>query len=245
MTIQALTAFPGLSGQGVKIAVIDSGVNAQHPHISANTEGIAIEGIADDAIDQLGHGTAVMAAIQDKAPEAQYFAVKLFGSSLRTNMPRLLKALDWAVAKGVDIINLSLGTPNFDYRDDLADLVARAEAAGTLLVCARSEMDNPVLPGRLHGVLPVEVDWQLPRELYYFMEEQGRRHFVASGFPRSLPGVPQTRNLHGISFAVANMTGFVARACQQTKSRSVAEISDILVGEATRLKSTLETQRNA
>ena len=39
-------------------------------------------------------------------------------------------------------------------------------------------------------------------------------NFAASGFPRSLPGVPPKRNLHGISFAVANMTGFVARACE-------------------------------
>jgi len=38
--------------------------------------------------------------------------------------------------------------------------------------------------------------------------------FRASGYPRPVPGVPPARNLHGISFAVANMTGFVARACE-------------------------------
>ena len=46
--------------------------------------------------------------------------------------------------------------------------------------------------------------------------------YVASGYPRSLPGVPRERNLHGISFAVANMTGFVARACEASQAAGAA-----------------------
>jgi hypothetical protein len=229
--------FPGLSGRGIKIAVIDSGVNLSHPHICAKTEGVAIEGIAEDAADQLGHGTAVMAAIQDQAPHGEYFAIKLFGNSLQTTTSRLIQALGWALDKGVNIINLSLGTPNFDYQHEFEELIAQAARVNTIVVCARSEMDKPVLPGRLNGVISVEVDWHLPREYYRVVEVDGLRHFVASGFPRSLPGIPPRRNLHGISFAVANMTGFVARACERSKSRNASEISDVLAAEAIRFNS--------
>ena len=55
--------------------------------------------------------------------------------------------------------------------------------------------------------------------------------FCASGFPRPLPGVPVARNLSGISFAVANMTGFVARACQDLQERSVEKLISALTVE--------------
>jgi hypothetical protein len=38
--------------------------------------------------------------------------------------------------------------------------------------------------------------------------------FFASGYPRPAPGIPRTRTVHGISFAVANMTAFLVRACE-------------------------------
>src|SRR5689334_19845809 len=79
--------FPDARGQGVRVAVVDSGVNHSHPHIAGVAGGIAIgldpEAETSSYVDVLGHGTAVMAAIQEKAPGAQYFAVKLFHDSLR------------------------------------------------------------------------------------------------------------------------------------------------------------------
>src|SRR5215831_9266029 len=111
--------FPGASGRGVQVAVIDSGVNLRHPHISGVEGGASVFGpeqIEEGSfIDTLGHGTAVMAAIQEKAPEAEYLAIKLFQRSLRAGSPALIAAIEWALAQSVDVINLSLGTVNFEY----------------------------------------------------------------------------------------------------------------------------------
>jgi hypothetical protein len=202
-----------MTGHGLKIAVIDSGVNARHPHISAPTRSIAL-GEKDELCsvdDTLGHGTAVMAAIQEKAPDAEYFALKLFGNTLRTSTGRLIQAIEWCIEQRMDLVNLSLGTPNFDYRQELESLVARAASDGVLLVSARCAGEHPVLPGSLEGVIGVDVDWELPRDKYRIAYVDGAPRFFASGFPRPLPGVPPSRNLNGISFAVANMTGLVAR----------------------------------
>jgi hypothetical protein len=68
------------------------------------------------------------------------------------------------------------------------------------------------LPGSLPGVIPVQLDWECPRDRFRCVEIDGTTVFRASGYPRPIPGVPPDRNLHGISFAVANVTGFVARA---------------------------------
>jgi hypothetical protein len=73
----------------LRIAVIDSGVNPSHPHI-AHIDGGWPE---NDFLDRLGHGTAVMAAIQEKAPDAKYFVVRIFDRELRTNIETLLAAI--------------------------------------------------------------------------------------------------------------------------------------------------------
>jgi hypothetical protein len=225
--------FPAASGQGVKIAVIDSGVNIAHPHITAPVTRVNLgapeEGASQD--DTLGHGTAVMAAIQEKAPAAEYFAVKLFGASLRTTTERLLQAIDWAVANRMDVINLSLGTTRLEARSLFEDLVDRAWSNGSVLVSAREASPRTLLPGSLPQVIGVDVDWEIPRDLYRIATVGGGRTFFASGYPRSLPGVPPARNLNGISFAVANMTGFVARACEGLRERSFDSIHVALANE--------------
>ena len=73
------------SGKGVRIAVIDSGVYAAHPHVGAVAGGVGIREdgtVVDDYVDGLGHGTAVTAAIREKAPNADIFAIKVFWHTL-------------------------------------------------------------------------------------------------------------------------------------------------------------------
>jgi subtilisin family serine protease len=219
--------FPGATGRGLRVAVIDSGVNPRHPHISGVAGGVSVlspdEIEQDSFLDMLGHGTAVMAAIQEKAPDAQYFAVKLFRDSLRTTTPALIAAIEWAIAKEVDVVNLSLGTLNFEYQSRFQALVESAAACGTILVSAREANGQACLPGSLPGVIGVSLDWECPRTRYRCTENDGGPIYYASGYPRSLPGMPRERNLHGISFAVANMTGFVLRARESHPAESVRE----------------------
>lgn len=210
--------FAGATGRGVRVAVIDSGVNPRHPHVGPVGSGVAVtmdgaivEG-EDAALDQLGHGTAVTAAIQEKAPDAGYLPVRVFHTSLRTTAATLIRAIDWCIAERVDIVNLSLGSPNAAHADAFAAVVARAARAGVLLVAAREANEAPCYPGCLPTVLGVGLDWDCPRDACRI--EAGVLH--ASGYPRPIPGVPPRRNLYGISFAVANMTGLAARACERT-----------------------------
>lgn len=206
------------TGRGVRIAVIDSGVHASHPHVGHVAGGIGIDahGVEHpDFLDRLGHGTAVTAAIREKAPDAEIFAVKVFDRSLATTIAALVAAIDWATRVGVHFVNLSLGTPRAQHEYALRAAVDRAEARGVTVVSARR--DDPAgttlwFPGCLPRVIGVEVDWSIARDQYRIVEDGGQTTVFASGFPREIPGVPPERNLHGVSFAVANATGFLARA---------------------------------
>jgi subtilisin family serine protease len=190
----------------LRIAVIDSGVNASHPHI------VRVDGgwPENDFLDRLGHGTAVMAAIQEKAPDAEYFAVRIFDRELRTNIDTLLAAIQWAVDHQMDIVNLSLGTANPGHAEKFAPFISRAifvSPAGAY-------------PGDLPGVIRVAQDPTLSRDQYRIDGDT----FYASGYPRPMPGVPPERNLRGVSFAVANVTGFVARACEALPDRTYKSV---------------------
>ena len=203
----------------VRVAIIDSGVHASHPHVGGVGGGIA-GGIAiddeghehDDYLDRLGHGTAVAAAIREKAPDAELYAVRVFDRALSTSVATLVRAIDWAARSGMHVANLSLGTSKPEHEPILRDTVARATAAGLVIVSARDDEGVRWLPGSLPGVLPVQLDWTCPRDEWRHADVDGVTVFRASGYPRPIPGVPADRNLHGISFAVANVTGFVARA---------------------------------
>jgi subtilisin family serine protease len=220
------------TGRGVRVAVIDSGVHASHPHIGGVGGGVTIGAESNDPnfTDVIGHGTAVMAAIKEKAPDAEYFAVRVFYSSLRTTADLLLKAIDWCIANRIDVINLSLGTTNPAHRERFAAAVERARAQGLILVSARDAEGVPALPGSLPGVIGVELDWDCPRESYYCKTTTEGLAMVASGYPRSLPGVPPARNLHGISFAVANASGFVVQICERLEHRSYEKVCEALAG---------------
>ena len=100
-------------GRVVRIAVVDSGVHVSHPHVGRVAGGVAINAdgtTSDDYVDRIGHGTAVMAAIREKAPAADCYAVRIFDGRLSTTASTLVAAIDWAIGARVDIVNLSLGT---------------------------------------------------------------------------------------------------------------------------------------
>jgi len=212
----------------VRIGMIDTGVNAAHPHVGniAGDVTIRSEGETSGYQDQLGHGTAIAALLHQQAPEAQLIAVKVFDRTLATNLDTVIRAIDWCLQNEIDIINLSLGTANPDHRSVFEDAVSRIRANGKAIVSAHDVNGALALPGCLPGVIAVvpnrtysdvihvlkpgdTYESAKPAELSASRSE--KIIFSASPYPREIPGVPRDRNLHGVSFAVAHVTAALAR----------------------------------
>ena len=107
--------FAGRTGRGVRVAVVDSGIAAGHPHVGGMVGGVSLLENGEDPSDyrdRLGHGTAVAGAIREKAPDAELLAVRIFDRELKATAEVLARAISWAADHGVQLINLSLGTPN-------------------------------------------------------------------------------------------------------------------------------------
>ncbi|HEX7858541.1 MAG TPA: S8 family serine peptidase [Sphingobium sp.] len=215
--------FAGRTGRDVRIAVIDSGVHPDHPHIDAGRIGDGTTVLPDGSLEQgpeatldrLGHGTAVTAAIQEKAPGALCIPARVFRDALKTSAAALIGAIRWSIDNGADIVNLSLGSVNTSHEPAFARIADEALAAGVLLVAARDANGSRCYPGSLAQVVGVALDWDCPREYYRMESDEGQIFFPASGYPRPIPGVPLQRNLYGISFAVAQISGFAALACEE------------------------------
>ena len=153
--------FASLTGAGVRVAVVDSGVDPTHPMIrvaggvalSAGEEG-GIEQ-AGEIADKAGHGTACAGIILRKAPEASIYSVRIFDESLSADGSVLVAALRWCLDEGMDVVNLSLGTTDPGFRRPLAEAAGEAVGAGVILVAAEHNEGLESYPAVLPDVIGV------------------------------------------------------------------------------------------
>jgi subtilisin family serine protease len=227
--ILSVSSLAPRTGRGVRIAVVDSGIHADHPHVGGISGGVGIGLLGElsaDYADRLGHGTAVAAAIREKAPECELLAVRVFERTLTTTGQALVAGIEWSALQGVQIINLSLGTTNQEHAAALAAAVAKAAAHGAIVVTAAPQEGAAWLPGGLPGVVAVDVDWDCSRDECRVLSANavGIR-LSASGYPRPIPGVPPERNFSGLSFAVANATGLLALISESRSAQTMAALA--------------------
>ncbi len=220
-----LAQEPGVA-MSADVVLVDSGVNASHPHLrgrqvvpaaTISPEGDLVLGVPQ--VDRLGHGTAAAAAILDLAPAATLHSIQIFHDEAACPFDHVLRAVAWALDRGADLVNLSLGTAELRWLDPLADLVARAAEGGTTLVAPASFRGLPSYPGMLPGVAGVVVDPAIPRDAPELRPDGLRAFWHASPFPRPLPNLPPSLNLSGPSLATANVTGFLAACLRSGRSR--------------------------
>ncbi len=186
----------------MKVAVVDSGINAEHSHIGKVAGGVSF--VSDDWKDFVGHGTAVAAAICSHEPRVELYAVKIFDRSFATQIVSVVKALEWCADNGMEVVNVSLATAKNDH----AALLEQPSRRINILIAPSEFMGLPAYPGSFEWCFGVGSDPDCPRSEFRRTPDGT---FLASPLPRELPGVQITRNFSGSSFAVANFTGLVCR----------------------------------
>lgn len=210
----------------VRVAVVDSGLVPSHPHVGGAVDtGVSLVAGVDDTLDRIGHGTAVAAAIREKAPEAELVPVKVFDRALRTDADTLARAIAWAADAGCVLINLSLGTANAEHREMLDAAVIDAAARGATVITPLEAGGVTYYPGAGGRAIAVVGDASIPRETLK-LQTPNAQLVTASIYPRPIPGVPPERNLHGVSFAVANVTGLLAAALAAAPGSRVEDLLD-------------------
>lgn len=131
-----------VTGKGIKVAVIDSGIDRSHPDLNVK-EGISVVNYTQSFADDHGHGTHVagtIAALNNSigvvgvAPEVELYVVKALDKEGNGHHSDVVAGLEWVMEKGIDIVNLSFGSK--DGSLILKAAVDKAYNKGILLVAA-------------------------------------------------------------------------------------------------------------
>jgi subtilisin family serine protease len=237
------TVFGDADGRGVVVAVIDSGVDAEHPAIGGRlTRRLRVDldgedaAIVDDpgAVDLVGHGTACAGIVASIAPAAELVSIRVLGPDNRGKGRALAAAVEWAIDEGIDIVNLSLSSRSEAMFAAFHELADRAYFANTVLVCAANNVPGPSYPSLFASVLSVAAH-DVPDPEVWFYNPSPPVEFGAYGVDvevawRDGGHIRATGN----SFAAPHITGQAARLRSRHPAATPFEIKALLAATADR-----------
>jgi subtilisin len=229
-------AWGGADGGGVRVAVVDSGVDADHPQVGGLAGAVAVEVQPDGSValaqgaheDLVGHGTACAGIIRRVAPACELYSVRVLGPSLKGKGVAFVAGLRWAVEAGMDVVNLSLSTANPAYLVDLHELVDRACFGGTVLVSAVNNVPSPSYPSLFAGVCSVAAhDRTDPFALDCNPDPPVEFGAPGIGVPVAWTGGGSI-TATGNSFAAAHVSGLVARLLSKHPGLTPFQVKTVL-----------------
>ncbi|MDP7078728.1 MAG: S8 family serine peptidase [Candidatus Undinarchaeales archaeon] len=236
----------GLTGEGVKVGILDMGIDASHPYLID-----AYRGFTDlvydkpDPYDDHGHGTHVAGIVHTIAPEAELYSYKVVTGKGDDGFSVALRGLDKAVADGMDVVNMSFGmetAEDFEGRPKaevdrlINEACSRVYDAGVFLVAsagnARETADpatglSRTSPGSCPDVFTAGASWEDKDRLY---------NSTNLGFDIVAPGVDILSPVPGgyttwtgTSMSAPLVAGAVAAIKSQYNGLSNDEIKEVLL----------------
>lgn len=211
----------GATGQGVRVLLLDSGVEADHPDLHlAHFEAFALLGgpkgyrVEKEApVDRFGHGTAIASLLLAQAPGITLHSLRVLGSDLRATTGHILAGLQWALDQRYDLVNCSFGTGARQHLEEFKRIVDAAYCRRSWIVAAASNLDPGAheYPGAFPTVFTaVAADLADPRALRRRPGELAE--FETRGVAvRTAWKDGEHRTLTGSSFAAPHLAALLAR----------------------------------
>lgn len=187
--VNAPLAWAQNQGEGIKVAVVDTGVDYTHPDLSLNYKG-GYNAIDPEAspLDDNGHGTHVsgtIGAIRDGkgvagvAPKASLYGVKVLSASGSGSYSDIIDGIQWCVKNEIQVINMSLGG-----RYSIAsfhEAIQKAKEAGITIVCAAGNDGGAVnYPAKYEETIAVSAS-NSSDNVAYFSSRGAEIDFIAPG----------------------------------------------------------------
>lgn len=236
--------FSEFTGRGVKVAVIDSGIDDTHPLINVK-DGICIcndeQGkvrVSQNYSDNVGHGTACAGIICNIAPNIELFSVKIFDESLFAPGEYLVQAILWAIDNQIDVVNLSLGVIDVTFRDRIADICQEASGKGVILISAKHNQGMESFPADVEDCIGVAGGRLYGKYDYYYNWDNGFTCIARGNRQRVCWLNGQEMIVEGTSFAAPHISGIIALIKEALPEAKTPDIKRILKKNATPTKVT-------
>jgi subtilisin len=237
---QAVTpawAWGSATGRGVRVCVVDSGVERDHPLIGGLAGSWVVTAGADgthrvdetDAGDAYGHGTACAGIIRRTAPECDLYSVRVLGERATGTGDMLLAGLSWAVRQGFDVINLSLSTTRPRFVAELRALADEAFFGRTAIVASAHNTPVESYPWRFASVISVGSHQREDDPELFLYNPTPPVEFFAPGqnVEVAWPGGKTIRST-GNSFATPLIAGLCARILAEHPRMTTFQLKNTL-----------------
>jgi subtilisin family serine protease len=211
-------AWGGADGDGVRVCIVDSGVDASHPLVGeveqawqVATDDLGLPRVVPcEPRDPAGHGTACAGIIRGIAPRVRLSSVRVLTDGKVGTGMALLVGLEQAIDAGFDLINMSLSTALPQFRQHLVELADRAYFRRCVLVVSAHNMPVKSYPWTFSSVISVAShDQDDPLTFYYNPAPPADFHARGVRVPVARPGGGRSRGT-GNSFAAPHITGIAA-----------------------------------
>jgi subtilisin family serine protease len=211
-------AWGGSTGAGVRVCIIDSGVDGTHPAVGGVERAVAVleaeDGsltvVDDELADVYGHGTACAGIVRKLAPDCELHSVRVLGGDLTGSGPALVHGLRWAIEQGFEVVNLSMSTTKSKYVAQLRELTDVAYFHNTIVVASAHNMPVESYPWRFPAVVSVGSHAGLD-PLEYYANPAPPVEFAAPGVDLELAWLDgATIRATGNSFATPHISGIAA-----------------------------------
>jgi subtilisin len=169
-------AWGGSTGAGVRVGILDSGLETDHPRLAGRVvQSVAVElvdgepqVVPDDSGVLYGHGTACGGIILGIAPEVELVSIRVLGADLRGKGTAFAAGLEWAIDQGINVLNLSLSSKSEALFSVFHDLVDRAYFRRIAIVSAANNVPAASFPSLFSSVFSVAAHGEPdPWRLYY------------------------------------------------------------------------------
>jgi subtilisin family serine protease len=223
------------TGAGVRVCVLDSGIELDHPlvgpvqrSVAVTKDGDEITVADDDAGDLCGHGTACAGIIRALAPECHLTSVRVLGAGYTGSAAILLAGLEWAIEQGFDIVNMSLSTTKKQYVDRLHELADAAYFKRVMLIASAHNMPVESFPWRFASVVSVGSHEETDPYVVY-ANPTPPVEFFARGLNVDIAWLAgETINATGNSFATPHITGLCARILSKHPELTPFQVKSVL-----------------
>jgi subtilisin family serine protease len=234
-------AFGGSTGEGARVCILDSGVEAAHPLVGGLESSVAIslgedeETIVEDDVegDVSGHGTACAGIVRAVAPDVSLSSVRVLGSSFTGTGAVLLAGLRYAIEQGFDVINMSLSTTKKPFASVLHELADSAYFKRAVLVASAHNMPVESYPWRFSSVISVGSHEE-PDPRAFFYNPSPPVEFFGRGVNVEVPWLGgRTLTVSGNSFATPHLSAICALVLAKHPELTPFQLKSVLYLTAT------------